>query len=144
MEDSVRPISGTAYDDAKSSQAPSLSTVRRSARWLRRLITNPDRMAHSSVIYTIIGSNATCFARRYHLNPWWRHQIETFSTLLAFCAENSPVTGESPSQRPVTRSFDVFFHLCLNKRLSKNPRGWRFKTPSRSLWRHFDAILAYY
>ena len=35
--------------------------------------------------------------------------METFSALLAFCAGNSPVTGEFPSQRPVTRSFDVFF-----------------------------------
>ena len=35
--------------------------------------------------------------------------------LLAFCAGNSPVTGEFPTQRPVTRSFDVFFGLRLNK-----------------------------
>ena len=28
--------------------------------------------------------------------PWWRHQMETFSALLAICAGNSPVTGESP------------------------------------------------
>ena len=51
--------------------------------------------------------------------PWWRHQMETFSALLAFCAENSPVTGEFPSQRPVTRSFHVFFDMRLNKRMSK-------------------------
>ena len=51
---------------------------------------------------------------------WWRHQIETFSALLALCAGNSPVTGEFPSQTPVTRSFDVFIDLCVNKRLSKN------------------------
>ena len=38
---------------------------------------------------------------------WWRHQRETFCALLALCAGNSPVTGEFPSQRPVTRSFDV-------------------------------------
>ena len=50
---------------------------------------------------------------------WWRHQMETFSALLAFCAENSPVTGEFPTQRPVTRRFDVFFDLRLNKQLSK-------------------------
>ena len=31
--------------------------------------------------------------------------------------------GEFPAQRPVTRSFDVFFNLCLNKRLSKQPWG---------------------
>ena len=52
--------------------------------------------------------------------PWWRNQMETFFVLLAICAGNSPVTGEFPSQRPVTRSFDVFFDLCLNKRLSKH------------------------
>ena len=51
--------------------------------------------------------------------PWWRHQIETFSALLEICAGNSPVTGEFPAQRRVTRSFDVFYDLCLNKRFSK-------------------------
>ena len=45
--------------------------------------------------------------------------METFSALLAICAGNSPLTGEFPTQRPVTRSFDVFFDLHLNKRLSK-------------------------
>ena len=45
--------------------------------------------------------------------------METFSTLLALCAGNSPVTGEFPAQRPVTQSFGVFFDLRLNKRLSK-------------------------
>ena len=52
------------------------------------------------------------------------------------CAGNSPVTGEFPSQRPVTRSFDVFFDLSLNKWFSKQSLGWWFETPSRSLWRH--------
>ena len=52
-------------------------------------------------------------------STWWRHQMENFSTLLALCAGNSPVNGEFPTQRPVTRSFDVFFDLRLNKRLSK-------------------------
>ena len=33
------------------------------------------------------------------------------SALLALCAGNSPVTGEFPAQRPVTRSFDIFFDL---------------------------------
>ena len=50
---------------------------------------------------------------------WWRHQMETFSALLVICAGNSPVTGEVPAKRPVTRSFDVFFDLFLNKRFSK-------------------------
>ena len=43
--------------------------------------------------------------------------------------------GEFPTQKPVTRSFDVFFALRLNKRLSKQPWGWWFETPSWSLWR---------
>ena len=60
----------------------------------------------------------------------------TFFALLALCAGNSPVTGEFPSQRPVTRSFDVFFDLRLNKRLSKQSRRRWFETPSCSLWRH--------
>ena len=49
--------------------------------------------------------------------------METFSALLAICAGNSPVTGEFPAQRPVTRTFDVFFDLPLNKRLSKHSWG---------------------
>ena len=72
--------------------------------------------------------------------PWWRHQMETFSALLAICAGNSLVTGEFPAQRAVTLSFDDFFDLRLNNRLSKQWRGWRFETLSRPLWRHYNAI----
>ena len=50
--------------------------------------------------------------------------------------------GEFPTQRPVTRSFDVFFDLRLNKRLSKQPRGWWFETPSWSLWRHCNVKMS--
>ena len=67
---------------------------------------------------------------------WWCHQMEKNSVLLALCAGNSPVTGEFPSQRPVTRSFDIFFDLRLNKLLIKQWRGWWFETPSRSLCHH--------
>ena len=58
------------------------------------------------------------------------------SALLALCAGNSPVTGEFPSQRPVTWGFDVFFDLHLNKSLDKQSWSWWLETPSRSLWRH--------
>ena len=71
---------------------------------------------------------------------WWRDWMEPFSALLAFCAGNSPVTGEFPAQRPETRSFDVFFDLRLNKRLSKQSWGWWFETLSRPLWRHCNEI----
>ena len=40
------------------------------------------------------------------------------SAFLALCAWNSPLTGEFTKQRPVTRSFGVFFDQRLNKRLS--------------------------
>ena len=52
--------------------------------------------------------------------------------------------GEFPTQRPVTRSFDVFFDLRLNKRLSIQPWGWWFETLSWSLWRHRNAWKSKY
>ena len=66
--------------------------------------------------------------------------METFSALLAICAENSPVTGKFSAQRPVTRSFDVLFDLRLNNRLSKQSWGWWFETQSRPLWRHCSVL----
>ena len=69
-------------------------------------------------------------------NSWWRHQMETFSALLALYAGNSPVLEEYPAQRPVTRSFDISCDLRLNKRLSKQSWGWWFETLPRPLWRH--------
>ena len=58
--------------------------------------------------------------------------MQTFSALLAICAGNSPVPGEFPAQRPVTRSLDVFFDLRLNQRLSK--QSWRYSA-------HYDIIV---
>ena len=74
------------------------------------------------------------------LQSWWRHQMETFSALLAICAGNSPVSGEFTAQRPMTRSFDILFDLRFNKRLSKQSWGWWFETPPRSLWRHCNVL----
>ena len=77
-------------------------------------------------------------------STWWRHQMETFSALLAICAGNSPVPGDFPTQRPVTRSFDVYFDLRPNKWLSKQSWGWWFETLSCSLWRHRNEIETLY
>ena len=66
----------------------------------------------------------------------WKH----FLRYWPLWAANSPVTGEFPSQRAVTRSFDVFFDLRLNKRLSNQPRHRWFETPSSSLWRHCSIL----
>ena len=65
------------------------------------------------------------------------------SRVTVFLWGNTSVTGGFSSQRPVTRSFDVFFHAHLNKRLSKASRGWWFETLRRSLWRHCNAIQTY-
>ena len=65
--------------------------------------------------------------------------METFSALLAICVGNSPVSGEFPTQRPVTRSFDIFFDMRLNKRSSKQSWGWwlrRYRT-------HYDIIVMF-
>ena len=69
---------------------------------------------------------------------WWRHQMKTFSAFLALCVGNSLVTDEFPSQRPVTRSFDVFFDLCLKK------NGWVNNREAGDLRRHcthYDIIV---
>ena len=83
------------------------------------------------------GADCTCIEMQH---IWWRHddviKWKHFSALLALCEGNPLVTDEFPSQRPLTRSFDVFFDLRLNKRLSKHSRRRWFETPSRSLWRH--------
>ena len=47
---------------------------------------------------------------------------------------------EFHAQMPVTWSFDVFFDLHLNKRLSKQSWGWWFETPSRPLWRQSNVL----
>ena len=53
---------------------------------------------------------------------WWRHQMETFSALLVLYEWNPPVTGRFPSQRPVTRSFDVFL-MCTGTHDRANSRN---------------------
>ena len=75
---------------------------------------------------------------------WWHHQMETFSALLAIVwgIHRSPVN--SPHKGHVTRSFDFFFDLRLNKQLSKQSWGWWFEMPSWSLWRHCNESLGWY
>ena len=108
-------------------------------------VTRPQRYKWIRGRVNVCGlsSKFTAFHRdRYHIKDaesWWRHQMETFSALLAIFAGNSPVPGEFPTQRPVTRSFEVYFDLRPNKWLSKQSRGWWFETLSCSLWRHRNA-----
>ena len=71
-----------------------------------------------------------------HTIAVWRHQMEQFSALLAFCAGNSPVTGEFPAQRPVTRSFASLICAWIN--------GWVNNREAGDLRRHrahYDVIV---
>ena len=130
-------------------------------RWLPRITQVIPRSTYAYITQTYHGMFMQCMgmllsrsdpritreAHDWHLScchctgTMMTSSNETFSALLAICAGNSPVTGEFPAQRPVTRSFGVFFDLRLNKRLSKQCWGWWFETPSRSLWRHCNDML---
>ena len=94
-----------------------------------------SKYIHYQCINSSWPSDATW--RQTSLSTWWRHQMETFSALLAICAGNSPVPGEFLAQRPVTRSFHVFFDLRLTKPWSKQSWGWWF----RCYCAHCDVIV---
>ena len=96
---------------------------------------------HSNIIVSCPLWSKLERSRAVYYTSWWRHQMEQFSALLAICAGNSPVPGEFPAQRPVTRNFDVFFDLRLNKSLRKQSWGWWFETPSSPLWRHCNVLV---
>ena len=66
--------------------------------------------------------------------------METFSALLAICAGNSPVSGEFPTQRPVTRNFDVYFDLHPNKWLSKQSEAGNLRRHCT----HYDVTVMYW
>ena len=114
--------------------------------WMATMPPNEGRGVHCVISISLITNDKvyawTLYLLIYFMEnstfilPWWRHQMETFSASPGLCAGNSPVTDEFPSQRPVTRSFDIFFDLHLKERLSnQSQRRWS-ETPSRSLWLH--------
>ena len=67
--------------------------------------------------------NIVIYDKRYIMIWYMKHddviKWKYFPRYWPFYVWNSLVTGEFPAQRPVTRSFDVFVDLRLNKRLSK-------------------------
>ena len=126
---------GTDHRRSKSCCDKS-SPARRTISPLYILITSLCVVCLGTAIFIQFYINTYVHSPDTYDVAWWRHQMETFSALLAICAGNSPVPGEFPAQRPETRSLDVFFDLRLNKRLSKQSRGWWFETLSHPLWRH--------
>ena len=87
------------------------------------------------------------FERRFNyamcewFNPTWNQLIMMTSSNGNIFHVTGPLYWEYTGHRwitrtrPVTRSFDVFFYLHLNKWLSKQSWGWWFETPLCSLWR---------
>ena len=67
-------------------------------------------MKHNLIKYNILSEKTqiSCRHTPYSGNkiaettyPWWRHQVETFSALLALCAGNSPVTPHKGQWRGI-------------------------------------------
>ena len=69
---------------------------------------------------------------------WWRHQMETFSALLAICAGNSPVPGEFPPHKGQWRGALMFTLICARI------NGWVNNREAGDLRRyrtHYDVIV---
>ena len=83
-------------------------------------------------------------SKKYVQLAWWRHQMETFSALLAICAGNSPHKGQWRGALMFFLPYlMLFFYLRLNKRLSKQWWGWWFETLSCPLWRHRNVTCSW-
>ena len=75
------------------------------------VFTKNTKSASACINVDLLGISDNAVCQKYANNSWWRHQMETFSALLAICAANSPVTVEFPAQRPVTRAL-MFSLIC--------------------------------
>ena len=107
-----------------SLQRESLYLEIRSLYWKRDLVINSN--GNMGVTYILNVLELGCSNLKIGIiwcYPWWRHQMEKSSALLALCAGNSPVPGDV--------DLWCFSLICaLNKRLSKHSWGWWFETPS--------------
>ena len=133
------------YNNSRKSKVIPIDNVYTICKWCISLMSSvycsdldiwPDSMKDTIVKSLLKVTNTVEI-----IDPWWRHQMETFFALLAFCEGNSTVTVEFPSQRPVTRNFDVSLICASPKRLSKPSRRQWFETSSRSLWLHCNVIF---
>ena len=95
------------------------------------------RHCNSSGLFT--GTISCALLRHSVLSqvPLWPHQMETFSALLDVCEENSLVTCEFPSRRPVTRNLMYSLIRALTN-------GWVNNRDAGDLKRHrahYDVIV---
>ena len=131
---SLTLVCSTVYsgaDQMNYQSSASLAFVRGIHRWS---VNSPHKGPVTQTFFHLMTSSCILphFFYQIMLIPlpaitWWQ------TTLLhndVIKWKHFPVTDGFPSQRPVTRSFDVFFDLRLNKRLSKQSRRRWFETPS--------------
>ena len=98
----------------------------RNGKWQSVIIkTKPDNNTTTTMHYMMTSSNG-----------------KIYRVTGPLCGEFTG-PGEFPTQRPVTRSFDVFCDLRLNKLLSKQQWGWWFETPSCSLSRQCNDLMSH-
>ena len=117
-----------------------------SQRWFRYAARR--YLNHCWLRYAVIAINIPSFIHVVTNNETSCYCMMTSSNGIIFrvtgplCGEFTG-PGEFPAQMSVTRSFDVFFDLRLNKRLSKQPWGWWFETPAWSLWHQRNGYVIY-
>ena len=118
-------------------------------QWIAETILQNTR----SIIPAMAVSNIPrSWDKRKH-QCWWSNNTYLFLMMTSSNGNIFRVTGplcgeftgpgEFPTQRPVTQSFDVFFDLRLDKRLSKQPWGGWVETPSWSLWRQCNVVTVF-
>ena len=123
--------------------------------WTHNLQTEATSPASSFQVHFLHKKRCKpTFHTETHIYWNWTHTVQSmFLSMIMMTSSNENIfrvtgplcgeftgPGEFPAQRRVTRSFDVFFDLRLNKRLSKQPWGWWFETPSWSLWCHCNVF----
>ena len=111
-----------------------LPTVWKADQSLHRgLLTCNEWCVSCNTLWACVADeNAQCFSKVHDDVIKWKHFPRYWPFVRGI--HRSPVN--SPHKGPVTRSFDVFFELRLNKQLNKQSWGWWFEMRSRSLWRH--------
>ena len=87
----------------------------------------PIRCYKPGMIKTIL--DMVMASNGYVKSSWWRHQMETFSTLLALCEENSPVTSELTHKGQWHEAL-IFYLICAWA------KGWANHRYARDLRRH--------
>ena len=106
----------------------------------KRSATHGKQISERSLAQWILSKIPAFYYSVFRLSSaWWRHQMETFSALLAICAGNSLMIGEFPAQRPVTRSFDFFslIYAWINGWVNNGEAG-----DLRCHRTHYDVIVS--